>query len=176
MTIDRFPAALAFTLRPDCDGQPYHVTPGDPGGATAWGVTQRTYDAWRDTHGLQHVSVANMSQSECALLYRAAYWQPVRGDDLPLGVGLAVFDFGVTAGPRTSAKILQNCVGVEADGVIGQHTLQETACWSPAGLVARLCDAQGDYYRSLANFDRFGRGWLNRTEARRRAAAETLAT
>jgi lysozyme family protein len=174
MTVDRFPAALAFTLRPDCDGQPYHVTPGDPGGATAWGVTQRTYDAYRAGRRLATRSVAAMDQQECAALYRSQFWQPVRGDDLPPGVSLAVFDFGVTAGARASARILQQCIGVEADGIIGQHTLQETACWSPAGLVARLCDAQADYYRGLANFYLFGRGWLNRTESRRRAAAAAL--
>ena len=175
MNPDRFPVAFQFTMRPDCDGQPYHVTPGDAGGATAWGVTQATYDAYRASRGLPSRSVGNMEVEERGSIYRDMYWQPVRGDDLPAGVSLSVFDFGVTAGPRTSAKLLQRAVGVDEDGVIGPATLAAIADQEPAVLVGRLATAQGDYYSSLAAFDRFGRGWLARTEARRQAALQALA-
>ena len=44
-------------------------------------------------------------------------------DDLPNGIDLEVFDFGVKAGVRTSIKTLQAVVGVTTDGSIGPITL-----------------------------------------------------
>ena len=39
-----------------------------------------------------------------------------------------------------------------------------------AAIVNDLAERQAAYYRSLSDFPSFGRGWLNRTEARRKAA------
>jgi lysozyme family protein len=37
-------------------------------------------------------------------------------------------------------------------------------------LINDLATRQANYYRSLDDYDTFGAGWLNRTEARRDAA------
>ena len=47
----------------------------------------------------------------------------MKGDDLPNGLDLCVFDFGVNAGPGRAAKYLQTMIGTVADGGIGPNTL-----------------------------------------------------
>jgi len=170
MPEDNFDACLAFVLRPENDGQPYHVTPGDPGGATAWGVIQTTYDDYRDTHDLPEQSVKLMTPTERSDIYRSEYWTP----GLPKGVDLMVFDFGVTSGPGRSRKYLQAVVGVSADGSVGPQSLAAVAKHAPADLVKALAARQLAFYRSLPTFHLFGHGWTNRTNARQAAALKMV--
>lgn len=166
---DNFDRCLDFVLLPQNDGQPFHVTPGDPGGATAWGVTQATYSAFRSTCSLPDQSVWHMTPAERASIYRTGFWTP----GLPAGVDLAVFDFAVTSGPGRSRRFLQGCVGLvgdDVDGVVGPHTLAAVGAQNAAALIDRLCAAQQAYYTRLYTFRLFGRGWTTRTEARRAAA------
>jgi lysozyme family protein len=60
--------------------------------------------------------------------------------------------------------------GDEVDGCIGSETLNAAAKCDPRSLVEDLAERQTTYYQSLSDFPTFGAGWLNRTEARRRAA------
>ena len=97
----------------------------------------------------------------------------MRADALPTGVDLSVFDMGVNAGIWRSARLLQRAIGFtgdEVDGCIGPETLGAAAKCDARTLINDLADRQADFYRSLADFDTFGAGWLNRTEARRSAA------
>ena len=52
---------------------------------------------------------------------------PIKGDDLPGGLDLCIFDFGVNAGPGRAAKYLQTMIGTVADGGIGPNTLKALA-------------------------------------------------
>lgn len=144
MPSDTFDACLAFTLLPGNDGQPYHVTPGDPGKGTAWGVTQATYTAYCHAHGLPLRSVAEMVPVEREGIYRA-YYTP----GLAPGVDLMVFDFAVTSGPARSAELFASCTATD-----------------PAGLITQLGKAQAKFYHSLETFSEFGNGWINRTNRR----------
>ena len=99
------------------------------------------------------------------------------GDSLPAGVDLSTFDFGVNAGTRRSAELLQAALGLtgtEIDGCIGPATLQVAIKADPAQVIAALADRQAAFYRGLAEFDRYGHGWLARTERRRQAAIAML--
>jgi lysozyme family protein len=169
-TTDNFDACLAFALRPENDGQPYHVTPGDPGGATAWGVIQTTYDDYRDAHDLHTQSVKLMTPAERSDIYHSTYWT----SGLPRGVDLMVFDFAVTSGPGRSRKFLQAAVGAPADGEIGPQSRAAVAKHAPAELVKSLAAHQLAFYRSLPTFHLFGGGWTNRTDARKAAALKMV--
>lgn len=162
---DRFPACLAFTLAEEGG---FVNDPADPGGATNKGITLATYrryvpDATED--GLRHISDADVAR-----IYRAGYWAPVRGADLPAGVDLMVFDFGVNAGPGRSAKMLQRAAGVAEDGAIGPMTLAAVRRMPAPDLIRVIAQMHRDYYATLANFGWFGRGWLARTARREHAA------
>lgn len=163
--MSRFPACLAFALAEE-GGFVNH--PADPGGATNKGITLATYRAWVPYATVE--TLRAIPDSDVARIYRAGYWQPVRGDDLPPGVDLMTFDFGVNAGPGRSARLLQQAVGAVADGAIGPRTLAAVRGMPAADVIRVLGDLHRDYYRSLPTFAAFGRGWTARTERRVKAA------
>lgn len=161
-----FDDALAHVLRHEGG---YSDHPKDPGGATMRGVTQRTYDGWRTRAGLATQPVRGISDDEIGAIYRVQYWDRVRGDDLPDGVDLAVFDYAVNSGPARAARDLQRIVGETIDGVIGENTLGAVRSMDPAQVVNALCDARLDFMRGLKTWQTFGKGWSRRVEAVREA-------
>ncbi len=167
---DCFEPCLAFTLREEGG---YVDNPADPGGATNMGITLATYREWSDDPGLGVAQVQDLTLRIARAIYRSLYWNRLRADALPAGVDLSVFDMGVNSGIWRSARLLQRAIGFtgdEVDGCIGPETLGAAAKCDPRTLIDDLADRQADFYKSLADFDTFGAGWLNRTEARRAAA------
>jgi lysozyme family protein len=167
--MSRFERALAHTLRHE-GGYANHEA--DPGGATMKGVTQRTYDAHRDRLGLERRSVRHITEGELKGIYRAGYWDPIKGDDLPEGVAFAVFDAGVMSGPARAAKWLQGAAGVPADGIIGPQTLAALVDRDPDGLVHGVCDRRLAFCKRLRHWATFGRGWASRIAAVRAQGVE----
>ena len=167
---DRFELCLPFTLGEEGG---YVDDSADPGGATNMGITLATYRQWSDDPDLGAAQVRDMTERTARAIYRALYWNPLRADALPAGVDLSVFDMGVNAGIWGSARLLQRALGFtgeEVDGCVGPETLAAAAKFDPRSLIDDLAERQAAYYRSLSDFPTFGRGWLNRTSARRRAA------
>jgi len=168
--LDAFDTCLPFTLREEGG---YVDDPADPGGATNMGITLATYREWSDSPDLGPAQVQEMTRRTARAIYRSSYWNPLRADALPVGVDLSVFDMGVNAGIWRSARLLQRAIGFagdEIDGCIGPETLGTAAKCVPRTLVNDLADRQADFYKSLDDFNTFGAGWLNRTQARRAAA------
>lgn len=145
--------------------------PKDPGGDTMKGVTQGTYDDWRKAQGLRHQSVRLITDAELQAIYRNKYWNKVRGDDLPGGVDLAVFDFAVNSGVSRSVRYLQRLLGVVDDGVSGPKTLQAIAGYK-SDLAADLCDRRLAFLQSLATWPTFGKGWAARVASVKKVARE----
>jgi lysozyme family protein len=148
------------------------MTPPTPAASPTWASPWRR-TARSDNPNLGAVQVQDMSERTARAIYRSLYWNPLRADALPPGVDLSVFDTGVNAGIWASARLLQRALGFtgeEVDGCIGPETLGAAAKCDPRILVEDLAERQAAYCRSLSDFPIFGRGWLNRTEARRNAA------
>ena len=179
---DLFPACLGFTWRTDEDGQPYHVTPGDSGGPTAYGVTLETYAGYRKAHGFPHTTASDLkaaTQAGLSEIIRAYFWMPVAGPQLPQGLDLLVYDFGFGSGPVTSARVLQQALGVEADGWIGPETQAAVAgrarnTYDLATFASDLAARHDAFYRSLHDYALFGRGWSRRNADRLTLALDTI--
>jgi len=135
--------------------------PNDPGGETNLGVTKRVYEEWGGTKDMKDLTVEDV-----APIYKKNYWDRVKGDELPSGLDLCVFDFGVNAGTGRAAKYLQSMVGASADGAIGPATIRSVHVYVQIeGLAATIDKYQLDrqnYYESLNHFETFGRGWTRR--------------
>jgi len=93
--------------------------PKDPGGETNMGVTKRVYEEFGGTKDMKDLEFEDVMP-----IYKKNYWDRVKADDLPAGLDLCVFDFGVNAGTGRAAKYLQSLVGATADGAIGPNTLK----------------------------------------------------
>jgi lysozyme family protein len=70
-------------------------------------------------------------------IFTARYWTPLAGDALPAGLDLMLVDFGWNRGTVTSARLLQQLLGVDADGAIGPDTLAAIAISETAALLRR---------------------------------------
>lgn len=153
----KFENCLAVTL-PHEGGWADH--PKDPGGATMKGVTLATFR--RYVPEASKADLRAISDKWVQTIYRDGYWEPVRGDSLPAGVDLAVFDFGVNSGPSRAVKALQSTVGVLADGKAGKVTLDAVRREDPAELVKAVCGRRLGFVRGLKTFSTFGKGWARR--------------
>ena len=135
--------------------------PSDPGGETNLGVTKRVYEDWGGTKDMKDLTVEDVKP-----IYKKNYWNRVKGDDLPAGLDLCVFDFGVNAGTGRAAKYLQRMIGTTADGGIGPNTLKALGLYieevGVEGAITEYQSRRQDYYESLSTFETFGKGWSRR--------------
>ena len=142
--------------------------PKDPGGMTNLGVTKAVYEAWIG-HPVSEAIMRGLTPTLVGPLYKRKYWDALKCDQLPIGLDLCVFDFGVNAGVSRSARYLQRLAGVGEDGIIGPATIKaiedKRLQIGTAGLIAQFQEARRVYYRKLANFPTFGKGWLRRVDA-----------
>lgn len=135
--------------------------PSDPGGMTNLGVTRRVWEQWTGK-AVTEADMRGLTAAMVAPLYKAKYWDAVKGDELPTGVDYAVFDAAVNSGPAQAAKWLQRAVGVADDGKIGPATLA-AVCSKPAlDVVAAFSSQRLAFLQGLKTFPVFGKGWSRR--------------
>lgn len=141
----------------------YVNNPKDPGGETNKGITKAVYDAWRRKKGQPVQSVRLISDAEVHDIYKANYWDAVKGDNLPEGVNYVVFDGAVNSGPGQSVKWLQRALGVTDDGLIGPKTIAAANAFpDKKKLVDAICAQRLKFLQSLSTWSTFGRGWADR--------------
>lgn len=141
----------------------YSNHPKDPGGPTNFGIIQRVYDPYRKALGKPTQSVKKITSQEVRAIYKKNYWDVVRGDDLPSGVDLCVFDGAVNSGPSQSVRWLQRALGTKSvDGNLGPATLGAALDADPANLVRSICKQRLSFLQNLRTWSTFGTGWGRR--------------
>ncbi|WP_428485927.1 glycosyl hydrolase 108 family protein [Rhodopila sp.] len=147
MTSRNFGTGYGFIEAPDDDGQPFHITPGDPGGATVYGWTYTTWLRAAPLHGVDDISLAAFKmQTKTTLrpLTQAVFWNSIQGDRLPPGIDVFWFDFQFGSGAAT--RELQAALGTAPDGAVGDHTIAAAVAHDPTTTLARLLTARTAYY------------------------------
>lgn len=124
----------------------------DPGGLTQYGISQRSYPS---------INIAALTVDQAKALYRHDYWEPICGDKLPLGLDLLVFDSAVNQGVPTAIRLLQQALGVKADGQLGAVTLTNARSAMPQ-ILDSFAAERALRYEFNRNEDVFGRGWYRR--------------
>ena len=169
---DNFPKAFPILLKHE-GGYVNH--PRDPGGRTNLGVTQRVWESWTGRKASEQ-DMRSLTPAMVAPLYRKKYWDAVRAPDLPPGLDLHVFDFGVNAGPARAIRYLQMMVGANPDGKFGPATTRALSNYidqyGTAHAIKRYAELREQYYRQLKTFPTFGKGWLRRNREVTAAALE----
>jgi lysozyme family protein len=171
LTDTRFNACIWDTLLQECplphdwsNVKNLSTDPRDPGGRTMCGITQNEYDIWRKASGLAVQDVFKMSQVEGFTIYYGSYWMP-HCPQLVAGLDLSFFDASVNEGPHAACKILQASLSIGIDGEWGPQTESAVAAvtnvTAPA-VIKRFTSNRQAVYRSLAQFDIYGKDWIAR--------------
>ena len=162
MVAANFPAALQFTLKEEGGND---NDPNDHGGRTSRGIIQREWNAWLASHpgNTWPADVWQAPQDQINAIYRQQYWDPYC-DRFPAGLDAAFFDFCVNAGRQQAVKTLQKALGVAVDGMMGVITWTAVNTRNTRDVVQAFSEKREDFYRALAQFPRYGKGWLARTD------------
>ena len=172
-----FERAQAFSLQPRFDGQGFHVTPGDPGGATIEGVTFGTFTEWRVRNGNATPDLndfRNCRPEELEDLRHAMFWLPCAGDRLPVGPDLISWEIAYGSGTGWAARLLKRALGVPENFRLDAATVRTACCQDAASLVRKLSAVHLTYVDRLAGAHRFGRGWAIRIAAAEQTALKWI--
>jgi len=135
--------------------------PKDPGGETNMGVTKRVYEDFGGTKDMK-----DLTREDVEPIYKKNYWDRVKGDDLPDGLDLMIFDFAVNAGTGRAAKFIQRLVNTTVDGGIGPNTLgkikEYVDTYGIEETISSYALMRQNYYEQLSTFNTFGKGWTRR--------------
>jgi lysozyme family protein len=134
--------------------------PRDPGGATNWGISQRSYPG---------EDIRNLTQARAKEIYRRDFWGPAGCDAAPEALRFALFDFAVNSGVSRAVRTLQEVVGETPDGKLGPRTLQAMQSMPAHRLAARFYGARLEFMAGLPTWASFGKGWARRVAAELRA-------
>lgn len=123
--------------------------PGDPGGLTNWGISQKAYSRilMKAGYGDFPQSVRDLTREQAEAIYKNEYYLTVF-DELPPAAALVTFDCEVNQG--LGIKILQRAIGVLDDGKWGP--VSETALRVALRDVPKLVEEL--LWQRLAEYDR----------------------
>jgi len=155
----RFDSFFPFIIK--WEGSVFENDPDDPGGATKFGIDQRSHP---------NVDIRNLTIDGAKAIYLASYWNKIRADEMPPKVGEIMMDIAVNNGSGRAVKWLQEIVGVDADGALGPLTIAAANASDGDKTAQRLLDRRTEFYHSIAKgkMAKFLTGWLNRNNDLRR--------
>ena len=145
--------------------------PSDPGGMTNLGVTKKVWEEWIG-HEVDEKTMRALTPELVGPMYEMKYWRTSYCEKLPRGLDLLVFTMAVNSGSGRSVKLLQDAIGVVADGVIGPNTMAKINEANVETLIDKFSEARTAYYKGLKLFPVFGKGWLARTDKERLEALD----
>jgi YD repeat-containing protein len=157
---DNFPACLEKLLQFE-GGFVDNKT--DPGGATNFGITQFTYDAFRRRTAQPLQSVRAISKAEISAIYRQSFWTPMQCDQFAFPMAFMLFDTAVQWGCHGAIDLLGKCALVPRKDV---PALDQAKALNPSLLAGQLyaarCAFRLDRVAAKPSQVIFFLGWKNR--------------
>lgn len=184
---ENFQAFFAAAL--EHEGKVFEDVPGDRGGPTKWGITigrlaqvkgvkcpakgTAAYAALRQ-------ELKDLAPERIEEIYRADYWDAVRGDELPAGLDYCVADFGLNSGPSRAVKYLQRLLEQPQTGTLQDEAIQEIARHPLDELITTYCDERARFLNQIVENNpsqaKFRKGWLSRVGDVRKTATKMAAS
>lgn len=131
----------------------YNLDPDDPGGATKFGISQRSYP---------NLKISEVTREQAVDIYKKDFWDRYSIEMLPDYLRLVFFDACVNQGGSQSVQMLQHVLTVEPDGILGPKTLDRISNFSPSVVLGNFTLSRFQHYIDNKNFHTFGIGWLKR--------------
>jgi lysozyme family protein len=154
--------------------------PADRGGATNWGITQKTYEKFM-RRPVTVDEIRRMPKGNAVAIYKEDYWDKVGGDKIKkYAIAFVLFDQAVNRGHNRAIKQAQKILGLYQDGIIGPKTIAAINDTNETEFLNKYLAESEKAYRSIASANPsqvvFLKGWLNRVESLRDYAFNNLTT
>ena len=136
-----------------------------------WGQVRAAINAYGD---LKKASVALYNDDALvnlvASFYKTNYWDTLNLDSVDSKIKAnELFCFAVNVGTKSAVRVLQDMLGLQCDGIMGQETLRALNNYSEQAFDVDFDRAEIAYYRNLIRKNpRLGvyeRGWENRARS-----------
>ena len=97
--IEKFEKAFKYVIHNE---KGYVFDPDDPGGATKYGICQRSYPS---------LDIKNLTIEKAKEIYHRDFWLKGKFEQIPdITLAVQVFDFSVNLGIRAGIKLLQRAI------------------------------------------------------------------
>lgn len=148
--------------------------PLDPGGATNYGITQKTLDRWHRAYGTFGFPVKHLTAYQARQIYKELYWDKLNLDKCDnQKFATILFDQAVNQGVQRAAERAQRAINytvrgqrLKLDGKIGPKSLYAMGIAGQTTLLKFYVMSQ-NYYAALVaarpNLTVFIKGWIVRT-------------
>lgn len=149
---DPFVGAVGYVID-SLEDSAYTDRPGDAGGPTKFGVSQR---------GNPGVDIEGLTRDDAIRIYHEQYWRACHADLMPAPIALMMFAAFVNMAPRRAVQCLQEAAQVKADGLLGPKTLFAVQHYNPQReLRARFSRACAEFYIGLVRRYPVNTQWLH---------------
>ena len=144
----------------------------DTGGLTNRGITQTLFDSYNKQRNKKTKDVRLLTDTEVKEVYYDEFYKRPKIDMLPDGVKDLIFDYGVQSSPRRAIKSLQNIVGSESDGIIGNNTLNAVDKYMEQNdektLMQNIIDERESFIKKTPAYKKTPEGLMNRLNSLRK--------
>ncbi len=157
-------------IKPGFEGSRFSDIQGDYGGATKFGITQKTYDLDHQDRHIPLEFVANLIQEEASDIYFRKYWLSA-GCDKILDINkdklaLVHFNMAIERGPVLAIDMLQIILGIPGfTGAFGPKTLALVTAGDEISLVYNYLDYMKKHFLEeiqKPNQKQFAHAWFTR--------------
>ena len=133
-----------------------------------WGQVRAAINAYGD---MKKASVALYNDDSVvnlvAKFYKDNYWDSLNLDSVDSQIKAnELFCFAVNVGTKSAVRVLQNMLGLQSDGIMGQETLKALNAYDTVAFDIDFERAEIAYYRNLIRkkprLGIYERGWENR--------------
>lgn len=166
-------ASLTYVLSDEGSG--LNLSASEPGGASKYGVSLTALDDWYKVLNHPRATVADVAaidDAKARAFYAARFCEPIRFDELPVGVDYRLLDIEINLGPTGGILALQAALGQPATGKMSDALLAKAKAQPADKLIQALSDAWMAKKRQSSSWSKYGPGWTNRNT---RATARALA-
>lgn len=125
----------------------------DPGGETKFGISKRAYPK---------LDIKNLTRDEAIDIYKLDFWDKLPSE-LPAPIHCVLFDCAVNTGIGRAIRILQTAIKASPDGKWGRFSQFALNKMPVNDVLTKFATERIMFYSALSTFDRFGKGWVNRT-------------
>lgn len=140
--------------------------PVDRGGATNKGITISTF---RQFYGQNKTvqDLKNITDEQWLNIFKKGYWNPFKADSINnQSIADICVDWAWSSGTKTAIKQVQKILGVTADGIVGDVTLNAINNAEVYTLFAHIRTARLTFVNNIVERDnsqrKFLKGWMNR--------------